>query len=47
MKKIIIATALIFTAGILASCNKTTGIKTSTTIMLRSFSDRKDLGSGD
>jgi hypothetical protein len=48
MKKIIIAAALLFTTGILASCTKiSSGVQTSSAIIMRSFSDRKDLGSGD
>jgi hypothetical protein len=48
MKKIIIAAALIFTTGILSSCNSESNIKTTTVVVLRTFmSDKKDLASAN
>jgi len=47
MKKIIIATAFILATGIFASCDKATSIQNSSTFIVKGFSDRKDLGSGD
>jgi len=47
MKKVIIAAAIIFTTGILSSCTKVSRVKTNSTFFMRTFSDRKDLGSGD
>jgi len=48
MKKIIIAAAVIFTTGILSSCNKEKTIKTTTVVLVRTFMcEQKNLASAD
>jgi hypothetical protein len=48
MKKIILAAAIIFTSGILTSCNKTSPAQTeASSVQVTSFSFQKNLASGD
>jgi len=48
MKKIIIAAAVVFTTGILSSCNRQHNIKISSSSIMSSFMcEKKNLASGD